>query len=226
MAAAGVAVGVDVSERRGLDVVVLAADRTLPAPPQSRRSPDQLADLLEALRPVAVGIDSPPCWGVRGSSRQAERDLAALGVSCFRTPSDPALRDHPFYGWMRAGHEAFAAAARAGYPVYTGGPSVAGCALEVFPHAVAVAVSGHSPPVGTARRRGAMRRWRVGVLEANGVDTSALGTLDAVDAALAALAALVAAEGRFFALGMPEDGLMVLPGERPPQRWPRIGPAR
>ena len=215
-------VGVDVSVRRGLDVVVLDERRRLVEPPLARQTPDDLEMLLVRLRPDAVAVDSPPAWGVRGTSRRAERDLIALGLPCFRTPSDPALRDHPFYGWMFAGHAAFAAAARAGYPCFTGGPMGQGRALEVFPHGAAVALAGRRPPAGTARRPAAKRRWRTAVLAEAGVDVSALRTLDAVDATLAALVALIVAEGGpWFSLGEADEGCVVLPGHRPAEPYPR-----
>ena len=211
-----VGVGVDVSVRRGLDVVVLDGGRRLVGLPLARQTPDDLEAVLRRLRPAAVAIDSPPVWGVRGGSRRAERELIALGLPCFRTPSDPALRDHPFYGWMFAGHAAFAAAARAGYPCFTGGREGRGRALEVFPHGAAVALAGYRPPAGTARRPAAKRRWRAAVLAAAGVDVAPLRTLDAVDAALAALVAVIVAEGGpWFSLGQPDEGCVVLPGERP-----------
>lgn len=209
-------VGVDVSERRGLDVVILGSDRALPRPPLRRQSPDDLTRLLRAWAPAAVAIDSPPAWGTSGASRRCEQELAALGIQCFRTPSDPARCARPFYNWMRVGHAAFAAARKAGYPPYRGGPSGLGCALEVFPHACAVALSGTRPPTGTSSRSGPKRRWRTAVLAAAGVEPSALGSLDAVDATLAALAALAVAQGApWFALGRPEDGFIFLPGARP-----------
>src|SRR5437868_14942396 len=176
-----VGVGVDVSLRRGLDVVVLDGHRRLVEAPLARQSPADLEALLRRLRPGAVAIDSPPAWGIRGGSRRAERELIALGLPCFRTPSDPALREHPFYGWMFAGHAAFAAAARAGFPCYCGGPEAQGRALEVFPHGAAVALAGRRPPPGTARRPADKRRWREAVLSEAGVDVKALPTLDAVD---------------------------------------------
>jgi predicted RNase H-like nuclease len=185
-------------------------------------SPSALEALLLELQPEAVAIDSPPAWGRAGGSRQGERELAALGVSCFRTPSDPARCRHPFYNWMRVGHAAFAAAARAGYPLYRGGP-VAGRALEVFPHSSAVALAGNRPPPGTARQTGGKASWRRAVLEAAGVETSALRTLDQLDAALAGLTALLAWQGSYFTLGDPDEGLMVLPGQRPPGRFPKEG---
>jgi hypothetical protein len=171
-------VGVDVSVRRGLDVVVLDERRRPVEPPLARQTPDDLEALLRRLRPDAVAIDSPPAWGVRGTSRQAERELIALGLPCFRTPSDPAWREHPFYGWMFAGHAAFAAAARAGYTCFTGGTEGRGRALEVFPHGAAVALAGRRPPAGTARQPSVKRRWRTAVLATAGVDVSALRSLE------------------------------------------------
>lgn len=212
--------GVDVSEIRGLDVVALDERRSVAGPPRREVSPAGLEAMLVELRPNVVAIDSPPAWSRSGASRQGERELAALGVSCFRTPSASQHCQRPFYNWMRVGHAAFAAAARAGYHVYRGGP-VAGCALEVFPHSSAVALAGTRPPPGTARRAGSKAAWRRSVLEAAGVDTSALRTLDHLDAALAALTALLAWHGCCFTLGDPDEGLMVVPGPRPPGRYPK-----
>lgn len=213
-------VGVDVSERRGLDVVVLGGDRSLAGLPRRRVSPAGLEVLLGETRPAAVAIDSPPGWARSGRSRQGEQELARLGISCYRTPSEPDRIRRPFYNWMRVGHDAFAAAARAGYPLYRGGAPAPGHALEVFPHAAAVALAGARPPPGTARNPRRKATWRRAVLEAAGVGTSALHGLDQLDAALAALTALLASEGRSFALGHPDEGLLVLPGDRPPRPWP------
>jgi predicted nuclease with RNAse H fold len=208
-----VGVGVDVSVRRGLDVVALDEHRRFVEEPLARQTPEDLEALLRRLRPGAVAIDSPPAWGLRGTSRRAERELIALGLPCFRTPSDPALREHPFYGWMFAGHAAFAAAARAGYPCFTGGGEGRGRALEVFPHGVAVALAGRRPPAGTTRQAAAKRRWRAAVLADASVDVTALRTLDAIDAALAALVALIVANGgAWFSLGEADEGCVVLPG--------------
>jgi predicted nuclease with RNAse H fold len=215
-----VGVGVDVSLRRGLDFVVLDG-RRIAERPLARRTPADLEALLRRIRPAAVAIDSPPAWGVQGTSRRAERELIALGLPCFRTPSDPAWRDHPFYAWMFAGHAAFAAAATAGYPCFTGEGDGRGRALEVFPHGAAVALAGHRPPPGTGRSAPAKRGWRTAVLAAEGVDVAPLGTLDAVDAALAALVAVVVAEGSpWFSLGEPDEGCVVLPGLRPDGPYP------
>jgi predicted nuclease with RNAse H fold len=219
-----IGIGVDVSVRRGLDVVVLDGRHRLVEAPLARQTPSDLEAVLRRLRPDVVAFDSPPAWGIRGTSRGAERELIALGLPCFRTPSDPALRDHPFYGWMFAGHAAFAAATRAGYPCFRGGPDGRGRALEVFPHGAAVALSGVRPPAGTTRTPAAKRRWRTAVLAGAGVDVGPLRTLDAVDAALAALVAvIVAVDGPWFSLGEADEGCVVLPGDRPAAPYPRSG---
>jgi hypothetical protein len=94
----------------------------------------------------------------------------------------------------------------------------------VFPHASAVALAGSRPPPGTSRRGTAKRAWRTAVLQAAGLDTSELRSLDAVDAALAALTALMVAEGtQWFSVGDPADGLIVLPGIRPDGPFPKSG---
>ena len=214
-------VGVDVSVRRGLDVVVLDERRRLVEPPRARQTADDLKSLLLRLQPDVVAIDSPPDWGISGGSRRAERDLRAIGLQCFYTPSDPAARENPFYSWMIEGHRAFVAAEQAGYGCFRGPEEPAGRALEVFPHGVAVALDGQRPAAGTTRRAGAKRRWRTAVLARAGVTVDALRTLDAVDAALAALMSVIVAEGGpWFWVGEPEEGCIVLPGVRPPGPYP------
>ena len=200
--------------------MVLGAGLALAEPPRARQTAADLAALLERLRPECVAIDSPPAFGTNGSSRRCERDLAALGLPCFRTPSDPEQCLNPFYNWMRAGHGAFAAAASAGYPLYRGGDPT-GCALEVFPHAAAVALAGHRPPPGTSRNPAQKRRWRLASLARAGVDTAALRTLDAVDAALAALTGLYASREECFWVGDPKEGVIIVPGSRPAGAYPR-----
>jgi hypothetical protein len=117
---------------------------------------------------------------------------------------------------MFAGHAAFGAAARAGYPLFTGEGDGRGRALEVFPHGAAVALAGRRPPPGTARRPATKRSWRAAVLEAAGVEVAPLRTLDAVDGALAALVAVIVDEGgEWFSVGESDEGCVVLPGSPP-----------
>jgi predicted nuclease with RNAse H fold len=199
-----VAVGVDVSEARGLDVVVLDPRRVVVGA-WRRQAPADLERVLRELGPAVVAIDSPPAWGTTGACRPAERAIRRLGMGIFATPSDPAAFDHPFYRWMVAGFAAFeAAAAAAGFVYHRGRGPVAGRALEVFPHATALRLGG-DPTLGPKRV------WRSAVLEAVGVDCSRLRSMDAIDAALAAFTGLLALDGRCEALGDETDGVIVIP---------------
>ncbi len=210
------ALGIDVSLRRGLDAVALDGARRLvlaaPSVPVAA-----IQSLIEEVDPAVVAVDSPPAWARLGRSRAVERRLLALGIGIFATPAEPAVR--PFHAWMRTGFEVFAASARAGFPLYRGRRAVAHHALEVFPHASAVALLGRLPRPGERKRS-----FRRAALERAGVDSSRLSTLDLVDAALAALTGLHALEGRFTAIGDPDE-VLVLPVKRLPERYRITGPA-
>jgi hypothetical protein len=90
---------------------------------------------------------------------------------------------------------------------------VKGSAIEVFPHATAVVLSGFLPPTGMSPHA-----WRRTVLRAQSVDAAALRSTDQVDAALAALTGLFALERRFSAPGDPREGKIVLPSATLPAR--------
>ena len=219
-----VAVGVDVSLRRGLDVVAIgSAGRLIPPTPCARVTAEQLERLLGDLQPAVVAIDGPPAWGTPPRrSRTAEVELRRFGIVAYSTPSDEGVRDHPFYGWMHASHAAFAAAARAGFRLYEGDGTVRSRALEVFPHASATALAGRLPPAGSTGRAAEKRAWRKRVLVGAGVDVGALLTTDAVDAGLAAVTARAALLGDFFVVGG-DDGYVVLPGRASGRRYAREG---
>ncbi len=199
-----VAVGVDVSVARGLDVVVLDGTCAVVGDPLRRQDPADLGLLLGELAPTVVAIDAPPGPGTSGRCRPAERAVRRLGMGIFATPSDRAVFDHPFYRWMVAGFAAYAAAAAAGYPTYRGEGAVAGRALEVYPHATAIRLGG-DPTLGSKQV------WRRAVLDAMGVDSTRLRSVDAIDAALAALTGLLAVAGSCDALGDEIDGVIVIP---------------
>lgn len=210
--------GIDVGVRKGLDLAVMDDDLS---PTTSRIAVEVGADgvsipaLEEAIKDAApdiVAIDSPPGWAIRGRSRRTERELRLLGIQSYGTPVRDRGLDHDFYAWMRVGFEAFRVAERCGYPRVGHGRRRR--AIEVFPHASAVVLAG-CMPTGGARNK---RSWRTRVLEAAGVATSGLLTLDHVDAALAALTGLYAAAGRITALGDPKEGVIVLPTRRLPPR--------
>lgn len=216
------ALGIDVGVRKGLDLVLLDEDRAL----RETRRHVELGDLggwIERSKADVVAIDSPPTWALGGRSRQSERDIQRFGIQSYRTPIKDRGSRHSFYEWMRVGFKAFDIAGAKGCPRYRAGP-VRGTAIEVFPHATAVALKGNLPPPGT-RAPARKRRWRQAVLRAEGVDTAGLGSVDQVDAVLAALTGLYALEGRFWAAGDPEEGVIVLPGDRPGAPYPRETPA-
>jgi predicted nuclease with RNAse H fold len=212
------ALGVDVSVARGLDLVLLD-DSLRVVDTRPSVDVDALGGSLDDLRPDAVAIDSPPAWGTRGSSRRTERELRLFGIQSYGTPTRE--RDgHPFYSWMKVGFRAFEIARRRGYRRYGSG-SPKGTAMEVFPHATAVVLAGCLPPRGARKRE-----WRRAVLENQGVATGTLQTTDQIDAALAALTGIRALAGRMSALGDPEEGVIVLPSNRlPAQPYRRAEPA-
>ncbi len=214
--------GVDVSARRGLHMVILDFRRRLPVSGIRHVSPEGFRRCLEEVRPAVVAIDSPPAFARRGRSRQCERQLMGRGIQCYATPSK-RYGDSAFYDWMRTGHEAFSSAEQAGYPLYLKGRSVRGRAVEIYPHAIAVVLRGVLPPSGCSKRKGCKRRWRLDVLEQHGVDTARLRNLDFVDAALGALTGLFALEGKFCAVGDPDEGMIVLPVAQLREEYPRAG---
>jgi predicted nuclease with RNAse H fold len=197
------AVGVDVAEeRKGLDLVALDSARHVIS---NRRglTVDRAAELIvRDLRPDMVCTDSPSGWSLSGASRQAERDLARLGISSFATGPDPG--DHSFYRWMRVGFAVFAELANH-YPLFRhGDPS--GCAAEVFPNASAIMLAGRPRAKGESKLR-----FRRQVLAEHHVDVSVLAGIDQVDAALGALTGLVALEGQWHSVGDPAEGVILLP---------------
>jgi predicted nuclease with RNAse H fold len=210
------ALGIDVSVRRGLDLVLLdeSAD---PVAIRSNVSPEGLGDLLRDLQPEVVAIDAPPTWGTRGKSRRAEQDLRALGIHSYGTPSDGQKAEKiKFYGWMPVGFRTFDACEAAGFPRYQR-EEVQGTAMEVFPHATAVVLAGCLPPAAVPKHT-----WRATVLRAQGLDVVRLRSRDLIDAALCALTGLFALAGEFVGVGDPEEGVIVLPTRaRPAEAYRR-----
>ena len=207
--------GIDVSVRRGLDLVLLDGSPE-PVEVRSRVQPEELPALLARWKPDVVAIDSPPFWGSSPGSRKAERELRALAIQSYGTPRPGDRDNHAFYAWMKVGFRAFEAAGAAGYPLFRGG-RLRGTALEVFPHASVVVLAGGLPPLGSRKRD-----WRAAVLRRQGLHDEKLRTLDQLDAALAALTGLLALRGACTPLGDPDEGLIVLPcAERPETSYGR-----
>jgi len=204
------ALGIDVGARKRFDLVLLDDGR---APIERRRrvEPSELDELIDGWAPDVIAVDAPPQWGLHaGGSRLTERELRRFGIQSFGTPSDPRKAENAFYEWMTVGFSAYEAAARCGYKRYAGGRAN-GTAMEVFPHATAVVLSGCLPARGTRKRD-----FRRSVLRSHGVRVDELRSMDQVDAALAALTGLLALQGSRFARGDPREGVIVLPARSLP----------
>jgi predicted nuclease with RNAse H fold len=206
--------GIDVAIARGLDIVVLDDSLRVVFGPATMPLVD-LPDLIRRTEPDVIAIDSPPAWGLSGKSRPIERQLQALGISIFPAPAAEFALD--LHRWMEVGFDVFKVAGDLGYPLHTGGVSSARSAIEVFPHASAVVLRGSLAPVGVTKSV-----WRQGVLEAAGVDCSAMRTTDHLDAALAALTGLRFLTGDFSVVGTPGEAVLILPiGRMPTTRYAR-----
>jgi predicted nuclease with RNAse H fold len=198
------ALGVDVGVSKGLDLILLD-DALRPLESARRVEPDDLANLITDMEPDVVAIDAPPSWGSSKGSRRTEQALREFGIQSFGTPKAGERDDHPFYTWMKVGFRAFEQAAKAGFPRYGGG-SVKGRAIEVYPHATAVTLSGCVPSASVKKRE-----FRIRVLRNQRVEVDGLRSMDQIDAALAALTGLLALRGRHTSLGDPKEGVIVLP---------------
>jgi predicted nuclease with RNAse H fold len=206
--------GIDVAIARGLDIVVLDDSLRVAFGPVTLRLVD-LPDVIRRTEPQVIAIDSPPAWGLSGKSRPIERQLQALGISIFPTPTAEFARD--LHRWMETGFDVFKVAGDLGYPLYTTGASFARSAIEVFPHASAVVLRGSLAPAGVAKSV-----WRRSGLEAAGVACSEMRTTDHLDAALAALTGLSFLKGDFSVVGTPGEAVLVLPiGRMPIRRYAR-----
>ncbi|MFN3595003.1 MAG: DUF429 domain-containing protein, partial [Thiobacillaceae bacterium] len=144
-------------------------------------------------------------WSLNGRSRPAERALAAVGIRAFATPSAAVAAQHPFYRWMLNG-AALYAAIEPTWRLFDGGTvGNRPVCCETFPHAVACALAGCLLP---ARHK---RTLRPALLEAAGIETGALNSMDDIDAALCALAARALLLGGFHAYGDPVEGFILVP---------------
>jgi predicted nuclease with RNAse H fold len=206
------ALGIDVGGRRkGLDVVSMD-ERRVPMSILGGVRVRDVGRLIDELTPDIVAIDSPPGWaGTGNGSRDTERQLRALNLKAFNTPSRERGHGRPFYEWMEVGFEVFRISARHGFPRYRAGDP-ARTAIEVYPHATAAVLAGCLRPDGIGKKA-----WRAGILRAQRVRVDGLRTADQVDAALAALTGLMALDGKHFAPSLdPGEGAIVLPSWTPP----------
>lgn len=216
------ALGIDVSERRGLDLVLLD-DALKPVFVRSGVAVEALRRWAPELKPAVVAVDAPSQWGVSGGSRACEQQLRRAAIQSYGTPSDVAMRDHKFNAWMKTGLDVYALLAELGYPTFRGG-EVRGTTVEVFPHATSVVLAGHLPPARLSRT--ARRDWRASVLARAGVAVAGLSTNDVVDAALAAYTGLLALNGDVTTLGSERDGFLVVPAKFAERPYRPAAPSR
>ncbi|PLQ00356.1 DUF429 domain-containing protein [Cupriavidus pauculus] len=199
--------GIDVGGmRKGCHLVVLDGRNVI----LSTRStdPEVLVQHCVHYQVGIVGVDAPCRWSVEGRGRKAERELARERIFCFSTPTAERATANPngFYGWMLNGQRIYEALSDQ-YPLmvdgkYAGMPA----SFETFPHAIVCALLGKH--VASAKQKRLQRR---ALLEDVGIETTTLGSIDALDAALCALAArlLLLSEARTF--GDAASGHIVIP---------------
>jgi predicted nuclease with RNAse H fold len=101
--------GVDVGgERKGFDVAVIDSRELLVL--HGRLDCTEVLEIVEAIKPLVVGIDSPcRCAPPGGTSRPCERELAKKVCGIRWTPDAPAVETSPYYGWVVQGLRLYAA---------------------------------------------------------------------------------------------------------------------
>jgi predicted nuclease with RNAse H fold len=203
------ALGIDVGQHHH-DAVLLDG-RSVARAPLRFSDPSRLEGLLEDWCPEVVAIDSPPRFAPSGASRSAERALHRRGIRIFPCPSAERAEGKAFFDWMRVGFDLFAVAAKAGFEVGLNSSDVRGRAVEVYPHGSAVTLRGARPAAGTLRSSHGKRAWRAQVLADHGVHVGAGCTVHQVDAAVAAFTGVRALEGAASGVGLPEEGVIVVP---------------
>lgn len=112
---------------------------------------------------------------------------------------------------MLSGFEAFESI-RERYPEYLGRGSFERSAIEVYPYASAVYLSGGRRPRSVSKVI-----WRRQTLADSGVHEAGLSNLHYIDAALSAVTGQMALEGRIQLFGDLADGFLVAPEE--PSTW-------
>jgi predicted nuclease with RNAse H fold len=218
-------VGIDIAASRPCVAVALRCGRTLEvegwhesdeALPGDR---GRLLDWIEALAPLAVGIDAPQRprrARAAGASRPrpCDADLAGRRISIYQVPTRrDAEAAAPRYSWMETGWRYFTELGRRGFEPPAPGalPAALGqapAALEVYPYAAFVTLLGGTPPPKSAR---AGLHVRVAALRAAGVVWDDYFDHDSLDALAAALTAWRFVQGVATPVGDERDGFIWLP---------------
>ncbi len=199
--------GIDIGgEKKGCHLAILRGADVVHVANSPRPAELLQACLAHGVR--AVGIDGPCGWATAGSGRLAERELARRGISFFSAPTrEKALSSASgFYDWMLCGEAVYRTFAAA-YPLLSSPAVPPGRAsFETFPHAITCAVRGAANT--SAKRKRIERRE---LLEAVGIDSARLRSIDEIDATLCAWTARCLLAGHANFLGDAEGGYMVVP---------------
>jgi predicted nuclease with RNAse H fold len=210
MAAKGTVVGVDVGgNKKGFHAVPLR-DGIFEKPIKCSDTANVVEWCLEQNADI-VAVDAPCGWSrPGGSSRQAERHLklAERKIHCFATPTEGTAGAHKggFYDWVFNGHRLYTQLRSSGYHIYDGKVTQGKIYFETFPHAIFCYLHGEVRPAKPklSNRCGLLRDPKYGLSQIP-------NQIDFVDAALCAVAAEAFCKGRTWALGGPEEGLIVIP---------------
>lgn len=199
--------GVDVGGvKKGFHAVLLEGLEVV-ATLQSRNA-EEVAAWCRDQEAMAVGVDAPCCWRAPGgSARAAERQLMREGISCFSTPTEEEARNHPrgYYEWMLQGMTLHEALRRDFGIISEEQPLKNPVCFETFPQAVACVLAGQ------VVKAGDKRTVRRALLEAAGIQTTTLRSMDLLDAALCAFTARQVIKGQFRFVGDALSGCMILP---------------
>jgi len=199
-------VGVDVGGiRKGYHAVALQGGRVSGL--CRAGSAEEIVGWCLALDARTVAVDAPCRWRSTGRARAAERELQAMGMRVFSTPTLHVASARPFYRWMLNGADLYLRLERR-YALFDGQTAGERMCLETFPQAVACALAMQALP---AREK---RRNRRDVLAGAGLDTARLTNIDYLDAALCAAAGSYVRAGLYRAYGDRADGLIFVPGRR------------
>ena len=213
MSAASIVSGIDVGGvNKGFHAVLLRNSRVIGK--LSTRTAAEVVAWCRMQGASAIGVDAPCQWSLTGRARPCERELAALGIAAFSTPSQAVGEMHPFYGWMLNGARLYQELASE-YPLYYDGhsPTTGPFCFETFPQAIACVLSGKRL---SAKHK---RTDRPRVLREAGIATDALTSIDEIDAALCALAAQQILAGRFKPCGDAAEGFILLPSSDQGRRY-------
>jgi predicted nuclease with RNAse H fold len=155
---------------------------------------------------AVVAVDAPGGTAGRAGGRLAEAELRRRGVALYSVPTDGEAAP----GWMQAGWRVYELLRGAGLPEARTYAGPGRWAIECYPYAAYVALSGRGRPGGVAAASWARRI----LLEARGLRLAGTGK-DAPDAVAAAVTALAFRSGEAVAYGDPEEGVIWVPGRLP-----------